>query len=152
MRRSTAFVAVAAALTLVGCDEYTWERPGTAGAVRQSDYNDCRQQVRSEAFRSYAFYSGVPIMGPAYWGFRHQPDYNTWRAQLEREPLFYDNRLAHFCMRNKGYILVKLEDGYRDLPSRSSDAPPSPGVQQAPTVNPTPAPTSPAPSSNVKPP
>jgi len=109
MRRSTAFAAFAAALTLVGCDEYAWERPGTSGVVRQNDDDDCRQQVRNEAFRSYAFYSGFPIMGPAYWGFRQQPDYSTWRAQLEREPLFYHNRLAHFCMRNKGYTLVKLE-------------------------------------------
>lgn len=135
MRRSTAVVAVAATLTLAGCDEYAWERPGTSGVVRQNDDDDCRQQVRNEAFRSYAFHSGFPIMGPAYWGFRQQPDYSTWRAQLEREPLFYHNRLAHFCMRNKGYTLVKLEDGYRDLPSRSPDATPSPGVRQAPTSN-----------------
>ncbi|HKU96821.1 MAG TPA: hypothetical protein VJR58_16175 [Vineibacter sp.] len=129
MRRSIASVAVAAALILVGCDEYAWERPGTPGVVQRSDYNDCRQQVRSEAFRSYAFHSGFPIMGPAYWGFRQQPDYGTWRTQLEREPLFYDNRLAHFCMRTKGYILVKLEDGYRDLPSRPTDPPPSSNVK-----------------------
>jgi len=144
MRRSTALVIATATLTLVGCDEYTWERYGTTGVVQRSDYNDCRQQARSEAFRSYAFHSGFPIMGPAYWGFRQQPDYRTWRERVEREPLFYQNRLSHFCMRNKGYTLVKLEDGYRDLPSRSPDA--TPGVRQAPTAD-----VTPTPSSNAKP-
>src|SRR5262245_15820567 len=125
MRRFPAFVAVVAALALAACDEYTWERPGTTGAVQQGDYDDCRLQARSEAFRSYAFHSGFPIMGPGYWGFRHQPDYSTWRQRLDSEPVFYRNRLTNFCMRNKGYTLVKLEEGYRDAPSRSPDATPA---------------------------
>ncbi len=132
MRRSTAIFAV---LALAGCDEHTWERPGTTDVTRQGDRNDCRQQARSEAFRSHAYHSGFPIMGPAYWGFRYQPDYRSWRQRLDSEPVFYQNRLTNFCMRNKGYTLVRLEEGYRDAPSRSPGTTPSPGAPQAPPVN-----------------
>jgi len=143
MRRSAVIIV---ALTLAGCDEYTWERPGTTGVVQQNDYNDCRQQARSEAFRSYAFNSGFAIMGPRYWGFHQQPDYGSWRQRLQSEPVSYQNRLTKFCMHNKGYTLIKLEEGYRDAPSRPPDTTPASGVPKAPPVN-----LPPTPPGNVTP-
>ena len=144
MRRTPAFVAVAAALALAGCDKYAWERPGTTDTVLQGDYKDCRQQAQQEAFRSYAFYTGFPIMGPGYWGFRHYPDYGYWRQRVDSDRFFYENRLTNFCMRNKGYTLVKVDDNYQAVPPATP--PTSPAVPQAPQVNPPPTP-----QSNVRP-
>jgi hypothetical protein len=129
-------LAVAAAtLLLAGCDRYTWERPGTTDTALQADYRDCRQQAQSEAFRTYAFHSGFPIMGPGYWGYRHQPDYWYWRQRLESERFFYENRLANFCMRNKGYTLVKVADDVQAVPPAAppvTPAPTTPGNTQPP--------------------
>ncbi|MCW5745593.1 MAG: hypothetical protein KIT36_05275 [Alphaproteobacteria bacterium] len=115
MRRSLVLIAVAV-VALGGCEKYTWERPGATDTVMAGDYQECRRQARTEAFRNYAFYSGFPVMGPGYWGYHHQPDYWYWRRRLDTERLFYENRLTHFCMRNKGYTLVKVEDDVQAVP------------------------------------
>ncbi|HJQ55349.1 MAG TPA: hypothetical protein VJ890_00495 [Vineibacter sp.] len=114
-----------AAVGLAGCDKYTWERPGTTDTALQADYGECRRQAQSEAFRTYAFHSGFPVMGPGYWGYRHQPDYWYWRQRLESERFFYENRLANFCMRNKGYTLVKVADDVQAVPPAAPAPPPA---------------------------
>jgi hypothetical protein len=116
MHRSFAFATLAVALSLGACESYTWEKAGATDTAMQADQQDCRQQAASEAFRSYAFYSGFPIMGPGYWGYRFQPDYWFWRQRLDSERMFYENRLANFCMRNKGYALVKVDDNMKAVP------------------------------------
>jgi hypothetical protein len=131
MRRPAAFAAVAAALAVAGCDKYAWERPGVTEEALQADYKDCRQQAQSEAFRTYAFYSGFPIMGPGYWNYRYQPDYWFWRQRIDSERFFYENRLTNFCMRNKGYTLVKIDENVQAVPSNA----PLPPVPAPPTIN-----------------
>jgi hypothetical protein len=139
MRRPALFAALAAVLGLAGCETYTWERAGTTEETLKADYRDCRQQAQSEAFRSYAFYTGFPIMGPGYWGYRYYPDYWYWRQRLESERFFYENRLTNFCMRNKGYTLVKVEDDYKAVPPAAPAAP-----QTAPATPPAAGNTKPA--------
>ncbi|HEX2885024.1 hypothetical protein [Vineibacter terrae] len=140
MRRSSiAAVVAAATLLLGGCEQYTWERPGTTDAVTEADRRDCRQQAQQEAFRSYAFYSGFPIMGPGYWGYRYQPDYWLWRQRLESDRFFYENRLTNFCMRNKGYTLVKVEDDVQAVPP-ANRTPVGPPPAAPPPVTNTPPP------------
>jgi hypothetical protein len=119
MHRSFAFATLAATLSLGACESYTWERAGATDLTMQTDYRDCRQQAQSEAFRSYAFYSGFPLMGPIYWGYRYQPDYWYWRQRLDSERFFYENRLTNFCMRNKGYTLVKVNEDVKAVPPGS---------------------------------
>jgi len=134
MHRATAFAAVLAAFSLAGCGQYAWERPDTTDATLQADRQDCRQQAYSEAFRSYAFYGGFPLMGPGYWGYRYQPDYWYWRQRLESERFFYENRLTSFCMRNKGYTLVKVDDTVQAVPPTAPVAPVPPAAPP-PVVN-----------------
>jgi hypothetical protein len=123
MRRPAVVAAIAVALLVAGCEKYTWDRPGVSDEATQADYRDCRQQAQTEAFRTYAFYSGFPIMGPGYWGYRAQPDYWFWRQRIDSERFFYENRLTNFCMRNKGYTLVKVEDDVQAVPSNTPQPP-----------------------------
>ena len=126
MLRPSVAAVVAAALLLAGCGQYTWERAGATDEATAADQRDCRDQARTEAFRSYAFYSGFPIMGAGYWGYRYQPDYWYWRQRLESDRYFYENRLTNFCMRNKGYTLVKVEEDVQAVPPATRTPPAAP--------------------------
>lgn len=70
---------------LVACESHEWQRPGTAGAAIEEDLAYCREEARLEANRSYRLTGGRA----RYWSLPQQ------------------NRLADFCMRNRGYTRVK---------------------------------------------
>ncbi|TWT10542.1 hypothetical protein [Reyranella sp. CPCC 100927] len=135
MPRATALATLLAALTLGGCGQYAWERPDTTEATLVADQKDCRQQAYSEAFRSYAFYTGFPLMGPSYWGYRSYPDYWYWRQRLESERFFYESRLTNFCMRNKGYTLVKVGDDVQAVPPTTAPVAPVAPAAPPPVLN-----------------
>lgn len=112
MRAMSGFLALAAiGLLASGCGPaMRWDRPDANAETVQADQLDCRRAAASEAFRSYAFHSGFGMMGAPFWGYRHRPDYFMWRQRLETERAFYEMRLASFCMRNKGYTQVPVNE------------------------------------------
>lgn len=105
-------LAVAAiGLLAAGCGPpMRWDKPGASAEITQLDQLECRRAASDEAFRNYAFHSGFGIMGPPFWGYRHRPDYFLWRQRLQTDRAFYEMRLASFCMRNKGYTQVPVNE------------------------------------------
>ena len=112
MAAKSGFLAlVAIGLLAAGCGPpMRWDKPGASAENVQNDQLECRRAAANEAFRNYAFYSGFGIMGPPFWGFRSRPDYFIWRQRLETDRAFYEMRLANFCMRNKGYTQVPVNE------------------------------------------
>ncbi|MBX3501197.1 MAG: hypothetical protein KF889_17290 [Alphaproteobacteria bacterium] len=112
MRAMSGFLALATAGFLAsGCGPaMRWDRPGTSAEMLQADQLECRKAAADEAFRSYAFHTGFGMMGAPFWGYRHRPDYFMWRQRLQTERAFYETRLASFCMRNKGYTQVPVNE------------------------------------------
>lgn len=108
MRKLALFVGIAALLALGACAQTTrWERGQTNEEVAKADLQDCRVQASQEAARSVGPYPmGYPFYGPFL--------YRSWRyeyeARLRQEQYFAENRLTSFCMRNKGYERVAIED------------------------------------------
>ncbi|MBL8674653.1 MAG: hypothetical protein IPK81_01475 [Rhodospirillales bacterium] len=120
MRRpsiATALSGLCAAAALSACaSNYTWERSGASSETMRADYADCRKQAGQEAFREFAFNRGFITMGPGYWGYPGRPEYWMWQQRLQSDRFYYENRLTHFCMRNKGYELVQVEQDMRAVP------------------------------------
>ena len=112
MRANSALVAMAAiGLLAAGCGPaMRWDKAGVSGEAVQNDQLECRRAAADEAFRNYAFTTGFATMGPPYWGYRRQPDYFMWRQRIESDRAFYEMRLASFCMRNKGYTQVPINE------------------------------------------
>jgi hypothetical protein len=112
MRAMSGFLALAAMGLLASACAPTmrWDKPGSSAEALQADQVDCRKAAADEAFRNYAFFSGFGMMGAPFWGYRHQPDYFLWRQRLETDRAFQEMRLANFCMRNKGYTQVPINE------------------------------------------
>ena len=112
MRAMSGFLAlVAIGLLASACGPtMRWDKAGMSAEAVQADQVDCRKAAADEAFRSYAFHTGFSIMGPPYWGYRRQPDYFLWRQRLQTDRAFYEMRLASFCMRNKGYTQLPINE------------------------------------------
>ncbi len=112
MRAMSGFLALAAiGLLASGCGPaMRWDKAGMNAEAVQADQLDCRKAAADEAFRGYAFHSGFSMMGPPFWGYRTRPDYFLWRQRMETDRAFYEMRLASFCMRNKGYTQVPVNE------------------------------------------
>ena len=112
MRATSALLAMAVVGLLVsGCGPaMRWDKVGVSAEAVQTDQLECRRAAADEAFRNYAFTSGFAMMGPPFWGYRRQPDYFMWRQRIETDRAFYEMRLANFCMRNKGYTQVPVNE------------------------------------------
>lgn len=96
-------------LLAAGCGTpMRWDKAGATAEDVDNDRLECRRAASDEAFRMYPVYSGFGLMGPPYGGWRHRPDYYLWRQQGETDRVFYEMRLASFCMRNKGYTQVPI--------------------------------------------
>ena len=112
MRAKSVFLALAAiGLLATGCGPaMRWDKAGMTVEAVQTDQFECRKAAADEAFRHYAFTTGFAMMGPPFWGYTRQPDYFMWRQRIESDRAFYEMRLASFCMRNKGYSQVPVNE------------------------------------------
>src|SRR5262245_53500895 len=99
MYRHLVVVALMAPL-LAACESYEWQRPGTAAAAIEEDLRYCREEAGLEANRSYGL-----LGGRARWG--------SGSSTLPQQ-----NRLADFCMRNRGYTRVKASPDAAADPAR----------------------------------
>lgn len=94
-------------LSLGACAQTTrWEKPQATEEATAADLRECRTQAHREAFRVVGPYpAGYPYYGPfLYRGARYE-----YETRLRQEQYFAENRLASFCMRNKGYERVVVE-------------------------------------------
>lgn len=109
MRGFSTLLGVAALLTLGACAQTAtrWDKPQATAEAAAADLQDCRVQAQKEAFRSVGPYSaGYPFHGPPFFrGWRYD-----YEARLRQEQYFAETRLTSFCMRNKGYERVVVED------------------------------------------
>ena len=108
MRKFAPFLGIVAVLALSACAQATrWERAQTSDEAAGADLEHCRTQANQEAMRAVGPYPmGYPFYGPhLYRGWRYQ-----YETRLRQEQYFAENRLTSFCMRNKGYERVVIED------------------------------------------
>jgi hypothetical protein len=100
---------LATMLALAACATPSrWEKPGVDQAAARQDFDDCRSAAQREALRYYSF-PPFPYWGP-YWGFGRRRGYFYYQPTWDSERFFAENRLAAFCMRSRGYELVKVEE------------------------------------------
>lgn len=108
MRLVLLSLPVAALAAVSACAPATrWEKPQASAEAATTDLEQCRLQARQEALRQVGPYPlGYPFYGPSpyrLWRYEHQ-------TRLQQELWFTENRLTSFCMRNKGYDRVAVED------------------------------------------
>ena len=107
----TRLAAVVALLLAVGgCAPLYWVRPDTSQAQLEQDLAQCQQQAWREASWRSSFYRPLaPTIIHDVHGRRHL----VWPYAPFSDPygdrFFEETRLAHFCMRAKGYELVPAE-------------------------------------------
>ncbi len=111
MRANPPVVAIAALLALAACGQTTrWEKPQATAETTAADRQDCRQQAEREAWRDYGlgawrygypFYATYPGYGPLSWHLE---------SRMRQDRYFAEQRLAAFCMQNKGYERVVVEE------------------------------------------
>jgi hypothetical protein len=95
-----------ALLILTGCGTpMRWEKPGIVGEAQAADQADCRSAARYEAMRMFPYGLGMTSYGP----YSSATSRALWLQRTDSERFFAENRLAAFCMRNKGYELVPIE-------------------------------------------
>ena len=111
MRANSPLLAVVSLLTLAACSSQTtrWEKPQATAEAVAADLRDCRIQAQREAFRSVGLGGpwryGYPYFGSPYFGASGV----FYDARLRNEQYFAENRLTAFCMQNKGYERVVVE-------------------------------------------
>jgi hypothetical protein len=107
MRRLTPLLFLLAA----GCTPLQWTRPGASPEELRQDVAFCREEAWREAqWRSFFFFN-------RYYGATTVVDAQGRRIVVPYSPFgdpfgdrfFEESRLAHFCMRAKGYELVPIE-------------------------------------------
>ena len=102
--------AVAAALlSLSACTPMQWVKEDGSATQLASDETHCREEAWREArFRAWAYRPATPILLRDAVG---RP-FVAWHGGLHdpfSDPFLEESRLAHFCMRSKGYRLEKVE-------------------------------------------
>lgn len=107
---------MAAALLLAACAPMQWVKADGAAGQLESDEAQCREEAWREArLRAGAFGPAAPLLlrdaagrPVVVWpGPFHDPF---------ADPFFEESRLAHFCMRSKGYRLERAEKGALPAP------------------------------------
>ena len=96
--RKVLFLVLSLALSACGVP-MRWEKTDADEAVMRRDLLGCRVAAREEAMRSYRPYGG-PLTDPRYW--------LVWRDRSEFNRFVFEENLARFCMRNKGYAWVAV--------------------------------------------
>jgi hypothetical protein len=105
MRRAIAFFVLA----LAGCTPMQWVRQDATPAQIEQDLGQCRQEAWREAqWRSFLYRPWGPTMFVDRFGRRHVLAYSPFGDPFG-DTFMEESRLAHFCMRAKGYELVPIE-------------------------------------------
>lgn len=98
------FLALLALLSLAACagTPREWEKPGADRAMAKQDLGDCRRAASAETFSARSDF-GFP-------GFSRsrRSDYFFRPSALDSDRGHSEQRLAMFCMRNKGYELTPV--------------------------------------------
>jgi hypothetical protein len=107
MRRVPSFALLLVSLLMLGACAGTmrWEKPGADQAMAQNDSAECRQAAQREAFRYYS----PPFPYWYGWPYGRGPSYMAYRMSWESDRFSTENRLQAFCMRSRGYELVRVE-------------------------------------------
>lgn len=95
-----AYLALGAALCLLGCAELRWDKPGAEAEAVTKDLESCRSQARATLARTATVAPPVSI-DPKFGSVSSQPSV-AGRAIEEQEA-------ADRCMRGKGYHLVPVQ-------------------------------------------
>jgi hypothetical protein len=98
-----------------------WEKPGVSDEGAIVDLNACRHAAALEANRYYRpwGWGGWPGWG---WGFGRRSSL-FWQMRADDDRFYAQNRLTNFCMRTKGYELVKVERPQTRPPPASPEPP-----------------------------
>ena len=117
-------LALLALLPLAACAGTLreWEKPGVDREAARHDLGECRRAASAEAFRMQSDFgfSGFPRFRP---GYSARPDYFFRQQGFYSDRVYDEQRLAMFCMRNKGYELT---------PVQTEEAPPTPVPPRSP--------------------
>jgi hypothetical protein len=102
-------IAAAAALLLSACTPMQWVRPDVTPEQAQLDLAYCQQEAWREArWRSFMYRPYGPMLLHDPWGRRFIWGHPAFGGPFHDE-FMEEARLAHFCMRAKGYDLVPVE-------------------------------------------
>ena len=125
MQRLTALVPLL--LLVGGCTPLAWTRSGVSAEELRQDVAYCRQEAWREAqWNSFLFlnrYYGTTSVVDAH-GRRVVVPYAPFGGSPFGDRYIDEARLAHFCMRAKGYELVPIESSQAS--SSAADVPPDP--------------------------
>jgi hypothetical protein len=96
-------------VALAGCTPMHWARQDASPAELNQDLAQCRQDAWREAqWRAFLYRPfGATTMIDRF-GRRHVFPYSPFGDPFG-DPFIEESRLAHFCMRAKGYELVPIE-------------------------------------------
>lgn len=124
MQRLSALVPLL--LLVAGCTPLAWTRSGVSAEELRQDVAYCRQEAWREAqWNSFLFlnrYSGAATVVDAQ-GRRFVVPYAPFGSPFG-DRYIDEARLAHFCMRAKGYELVPIESTHAS--SSGADGPADP--------------------------
>lgn len=100
---------LAALLLLAGCTPMQWVRQDTGPELLDQDLAQCRQEAWREAqWRAFLYRPfGVTTVVDRF-GRRFVIPYSPFGDPFG-DSFMEESRLAHFCMRSKGYDLVPIE-------------------------------------------
>ena len=105
MRRFVVLIAC----VLAACAPMEWVKQDAGAEQVSRDEQECRQMAWREA-SSRAYF---PPLGPVFARDGSGRGYFVWPSGALSDPygqqFLEENRLAHFCMRAKGYQLVPVE-------------------------------------------
>jgi hypothetical protein len=102
-------IALLAPLLVVGCTPMAWTRTGATPDDLRQDVAFCRQEAWREAqWRSFLYrpFGGTTVVDSRG---RHIFVPYTPFGDPFGDRFFEESRLAHFCMRAKGYELVPID-------------------------------------------
>ena len=100
-----------------------WETPGVSDEGAASDLGSCRHAAQLEANRYYYPWGWGGGWG---WGFGRRSSL-LWQMRADNDRFYAENRLTNFCMRTKGYELVKVQQPQTQAPQPTpSPEPPLP--------------------------
>jgi hypothetical protein len=103
-------VIVVCLLALAGCTPMQWVHQNASPAELSQDLAHCRQEAWREAqWRSFLYRPFGPTVFVDRFGRRHVLGYAPFSDPFG-DTFIEESRLAHFCMRAKGYELVPIEE------------------------------------------
>jgi hypothetical protein len=102
------FWTIAAALLLVACTPMQWVKTDAAPEQTQADAKECQMNAWQEArWRSFSYYGMGPFLYRDRFGRPFAAPYGPFGDPFG-DRFMDESRLAHFCMRSKGYELQEV--------------------------------------------